>query len=180
MANSSGVFLEDALFDLVRPGYAMYGGNPTPDTDNPMRSVVTFEAKVIQVHEVAAGQSVGYDGHWVAPSARRLATISAGYADGIPCGAMGTNAEPRGYAFVDGALCPFVGRISMDLIVVDVTDAPIVERGDSVELLGAEIGLDDFAARAGMIGYEVLTRLGPRSHRRLVGGTAKIPRARLL
>ena len=81
---------------------------------------------------------------------------------------------------VDGALCPFVGRISMDLIVVDVTDAPIVERGDSVELLGAEIGLDDFAARAGMIGYEVLTRLGPRSHRRLVGGTAKIPRARLL
>lgn len=180
MANSSGVFLEDALFDLVRPGYAVYGGNPTPDTNNPMRPVVTFEAKVIQVHEVAAGQSVGYDGHWVAPSARRLATISAGYADGIPCGAMGTNAEPRGYAFVDGALCPFVGRISMDLIVVDVTDAPIVERGDSVELLGAEIGLDDFAARAGMIGYEVLTRLGPRSHRRLVGGTAKIPRARSL
>ena len=70
---------------------------------------------------------------------------------------------------MDGALCPFVGRISMDLIVIDVTDAPAVERGDSVELLGADITLDDLASRAGTIGYEVMTRLGIRSHRRVVG-----------
>lgn len=170
LANSSGVFYgPDAHYDLVRPGYAIYGGNPTPDAANPMRPVVTFEAKVIQVHEVAAGESVGYDAHWLAPSPRRLATISTGYADGIPCGATGTNAEPRGFASVDGALCPFVGRISMDLVVVDVTDAPTVERGDSVELLGRDISIDDLAKRAGTIGYEVLTRLGPRSHRRVIG-----------
>ena len=155
LANSSGIFYgADAHYDVVRPGFAIYGGNPTPDDKNPMRPVVTFEAKVIQVHEVAAGAGVGYDGRWTAPSPRRLATISAGYADGIPTGAMGVEGEPRGYASVDGALCPIVGRISMDLTVVDVTDAPMVERGDSVELIGAEISIDDVATRAGTIGYE--------------------------
>ena len=170
LANSSGIFYgAQAHFDVVRPGYAIFGGNPTPDLANPMRSVVTFEAKVIQVHDVAAGERVGYNGHWTAPSRRRLATISAGYADGIPCGAVGTNAATRGEASVDGALCPMVGRISMDLIVVDVTDAPTIERGDSVELLGSEISVDDLARRAGTIGYEILTHLGPRSHRRTIG-----------
>jgi alanine racemase len=170
MANSSGIFYgPEARYDVVRPGYAIYGGNPTPDRPNPMRPVASFEAKVIQVHEVAAGESVGYDGRWVAPSPRRLATISGGYADGVPCAALGTNDKVRGVAFVDGALCPMVGRISMDLIVLDVTDAPTVERGDSVELLGSEITIDDLARRAGTIGYEVLTRLGLRSHRRSIG-----------
>ncbi len=175
LANSSGIFYgAQAHFDLVRPGYAIYGGNPTPDLANPMRSVVSFEAKVIQVHEVAAGERVGYDGHWTAPSRRRLATISAGYADGIPCGAIGTNAATRGQASVDGALCPMVGRISMDLTVVDVTDAPMIERGDSVELLGSEISVDDLARRADTIGYEILTHLGPRSHRRTIGRQATV------
>lgn len=175
LANSSGIFYgAEAHFDVVRPGYAIYGGNPTPDDTNPMRPVVTFEAKVIQVHEVAAGAGVGYDGRWTAPSPRRLATISAGYADGIPVGAMGAEGEPNGYASVDGALCPIVGRISMDLTVVDVTDAPMVERGDSVELIGAEISIDDIAERAGTIGYEVLTHLGPRSHRRTIGRQATV------
>lgn len=175
LANSSGIFYgPDAHYDVVRPGYAIYGGNPTPDDANPMRPVVTFEAKVIQVHDVAAGESVGYDGRWTAPSPRRLATISAGYADGIPCGALGTDAGFGGYASVDGALCPIVGRISMDLAVVDVTDAPMVERGDSVELIGAEISIDDLAERAGTIGYEVLTHLGARSHRRTIGRQATV------
>ena len=175
LANSSGIFYgPDAHYDVVRPGYAIYGGNPTPDDANPMRPVVTFEAKVIQVHDVAAGESVGYDGRWTAPSPRRLATISAGYADGIPCGALGTDAGFGGYASVDGALCPIVGRISMDLAVVDVTDAPMVERGDSVELIGAEISIDDLAKRAGTIGYEVLTHLGARSHRRTIGRQATV------
>ena len=98
LANSSGIFsLHGPFYDLVRPGYALYGGNPTPDRPNPMRPVVGMEAKVLQVHDVAAGASVGYDGRWTAPSPRRLATISAGYADGIPCSAVGTTDEaPRG------------------------------------------------------------------------------------
>ncbi len=175
LANSSGIFYgPEAHYDIVRPGYAIFGGNPVPDDPNPMRPVVTFEAKVIQVHEVAAGESVGYDGRWTAPSPRRLATISAGYADGIPWGALGTDTAIGGYASVDGALCPIVGRISMDLTVVDVTDAPMVERGDSVELLGSEISIDDLAARAGTIGYQVLTHLGPRSHRRTIGRQATV------
>ena len=175
LANSSGIFYgPQAHYDIVRPGYAIFGGNPTPDDKNPMRPVVTFEAKVIQVHEVAAGESVGYDGRWTAPSARRLATISAGYADGIPTGALGTDAATGGHASVDGALCPIVGRISMDLAVVDVTDAPMVERGDSVELLGEGISIDDLAEWAGTIGYEVLTHLGPRSHRRTIGRQATV------
>jgi alanine racemase len=170
LANSSGIFSEHhPHYDLVRPGYALYGGNPTPDRPNPMRPVVGMEAKVLQVRDIASGESVGYDGRWTAPAPRRLATISAGYADGIPCGAMGlSNDDPHGQALVDGALCPFVGRISMDTIVVDVTDAPTIERGDSVELLGSDITIDDLAGRAGTIGYEVLTRLGARSHRRWV------------
>ena len=170
LANSSGIFSEHhPHYDLVRPGYALYGGNPTPDRPNPMRPVVGMEAKVLQVRDIAAGESVGYDGRWTAPAPRRLATISAGYADGIPCGAMGVSDDvPHGQAVVDGALCPFVGRISMDTIVVDVTDAPAIERGDSVELLGSEITVDDLACAAGTIGYEVLTRLGVRSHRRWI------------
>jgi alanine racemase len=173
MANSSGTFFgPDAHFDMVRPGYAIYGGNPTPDQPNPMRPVVGFEAKVIQVHEVRAGETVGYDARWVAPGPRRLATISAGYADGIPCGAIGTNEQTRGQAVVEGALCPMVGRISMDLIVLDVTEAPTVERGDTVELLGQDITIDDLARQAGTIGYEVLVRLGPRSHRRAIARAA--------
>ena len=169
LANSSGIFYgPEAHFDLVRPGYAMFGGNPTPDADNPMKPVATFEAKVIQVHDVAAGDSVGYDARWIAPSPRRLATISAGYADGIPRGKLGTDGGPPGLAYVDGALCPFVGRVSMDLIVLDVTNAPTVERGDTVELLGNEVSVDDLARRAGTIGYEILARLGPRSHRRTI------------
>jgi alanine racemase len=171
LANSSGIFSEHKPhYDLARPGFALYGGNPTPDRPNPMRAVVGMEAKVLQVRDIAAGEGVGYDGRWTAPGPRRLATISAGYADGIPSGAIGaTGAAPGGVAMVDGALCPMVGRVSMDLIVLDVTDAPPVERGDSVELLGTEISIDDLAARAGTIGYEVLTHLGPRSHRRYIG-----------
>ena len=171
IANSSGIFsAHEPFFDLVRPGYAMFGGNPTPGAPNPMKPVVFMEAKVLQVRDIAAGESVGYDGRWTAPGPCRLATISAGYADGIPCGAMGTNdAPPRGLVSVDGALCPIVGRISMDLIVLDVTEAPAVERGDSVELLGSEISIDALADRTGTIGYEVLSHLGVRSHRRYLG-----------
>ncbi len=170
LANSSGIFAEQRPhYDLVRPGYALLGGNPTPDRANPMRAVIGMTAKVLQVRDIAAGDSVGYDGRWTAIAPRRLATISAGYADGIPCGAGGlAGGATGGVALVEGATCPFIGRISMDLIVLDVTDAPSVARGDDVVLLGGRITIDDLAQRAGTIGYEVLTKLGRRSHRAVV------------
>ena len=164
MANSAGLFLPQRPFcDLARPGYALYGGNPTPDAPNPMRAVVTLRAPVIQIREIGVGESVGYNAQWSARRVSRLATIGVGYADGLPRALMGTDARIGGEAMVAGVRCPFAGRVSMDLTVIDVTDVPGgVRPGDMVELLGAAITVDDMAARAGTIGYEILTNLGRR------------------
>ncbi|WP_298425433.1 alanine racemase [Rhodoblastus sp.] len=164
LCNSSGMFLEDApFFDLCRPGYALYGGNPTPGSDNPMRRVVDLSAVVLQVRDIAAGETAGYNARWTAPSRRRLATINLGYADGfLRSGSEGPIAVD---VFVGGHYCPIVGRISMDLSIVDISETGPVKRGDRVEILGPNIEIDDLAAQAGTIGYEILTRLGPRFHR---------------
>ena len=164
MANSAGLFLPQRPFcDLARPGYALYGGNPTPDSPNPMRAVVTLRAPIIQTREIGVGESVGYNAQWTAKRVSRLATIGVGYADGLLRALMGTNARPGGEAMVAGVRCPFAGRVSMDLTVIDVTDVPGgVRPGDMVELLGPAITVDDMAARAGTIGYEILTNLGRR------------------
>jgi alanine racemase len=164
MANSSGLFLPQKPFhDLARPGYALYGGNPTPGAPNPMRPVVTLRAPIIQTREIGVGETVGYNATWRAKRPSRLAAIGIGYADGLPRALMGTDAHSGGEALVRGVRCPFVGRVSMDITVIDVTDAPApVRPGDLVELLGAAITVDDVAARAGTIGYEILTSLGRR------------------
>lgn len=172
MANSSGVFLPDKPhFDLVRPGYALYGGNPTPGVANPMRAVARLSARIVCVRELTPGDTVGYDGIWTASRPSRVATIGAGYADGLPVSATAAPGKPAGDAIVGGVRCPFVGRVSMDYIVLDVTDAPkgAAERGQWVELLGETIDLEELALRARTIGYEVLTRLGRRYARRYVG-----------
>lgn len=167
MANSAGIFLErGSLYNLVRPGYALYGGNPTPGRANPMRCVLRLEAAILQIRQVSAGESVGSDGAWRAKGPRRLATVSAGFADGVPYAAMGTVSRPGGEALVRGRRCPFVGHASMDLLVIDVTEVADVQRGDMVELIGRTITIDELAARAGAIGYEILTNLGRRSYRR--------------
>ena len=164
MANSAGLFLpQRPFYDLARPGYALYGGNPTPDAPNPMRAVVTLRAPIIQTREIGVGESVGYNAQWSARRVSRLATIGVGYADGLLRALMGTDARMGGEAMVGGVRCPFAGRVSMDLTVIDVTDVPGgVRPGDMVELLGAAITVDDMAARAGTIGYEILTNLGRR------------------
>ena len=163
IANSAGLFLPQKPFhDLVRPGYALYGGNPTPGASNPMRPVATLRAPIIQMREIGVGETVGYNAQWRAKRVTRLATIGVGYADGLPRALMGTQTHVGGEALVEGRRCPFVGRVSMDLTVIDVTDAPSVRPGAMVELLGAEITVDDVAARAGTIGYEILTNLGRR------------------
>lgn len=169
LANSSGIFLPDVRYDLVRPGYALYGGNPTPSRPNPMRPVVRLEARIIQLRTVRRGETAGYNGTWTAEGPRRLATLSVGYADGYSRAASATDAKaregvPPGEAIVAGLRCPFAGRVSMDLIIVDVTAVPeaAVKRGDPAVLIGDDLTVDEVGRRAGTIGYEVLTSLGRR------------------
>ena len=180
LANSSGVFLADSFppmrgLALARPGYALYGGNPTPDRPNPMQPVVRLDARIIQVREIEAGAKAGYNETWTAARPSRLATLSIGYADGYPRSASGTDAAiradlPVGAALVAGRLCPFVGRVSMDLIILDVTDLPEreVSRGDPAVLIGGPLDINEVGRRAGTIGYEILTNLGRRYTRHYV------------
>lgn len=170
LGNSSGIFLpQRPHLELVRPGYALYGGNPTPSAANPMRPVVRLEASILETRRIEAGESVGYDAIWTAKRTSLLATIGVGYGDGLPVAASWTEKRSGAEAVVGGKRCPFVGRISMDLAVLDATDAPeTARRGALVEILGETIGVDELAARAGTIGYEILTRLGRRYARRYV------------
>ncbi len=168
LANSSGIFLgSGAHCDVVRPGAALFGVNPTPGHDNPMRPAVELHAHVVQVRTVPKGETIGYNATWTARHATRVAIVTAGYADGYPRAASATDAAPGAEAIVAGTRCPLAGRISMDLLAIDITALPdhTVRRGDLVTLIGGGIGVDDLAAAAGTIGYEVLTSLGNRYHR---------------
>jgi alanine racemase len=168
LANSSGIFLPSRpIYDLVRPGYALYGGNPTPGALNPMRPVVTLTVAIQQIRSIEPGMSCGYNAQWTARRPTRLATLLIGYADGLPRGAGATDAEPGADVAIAGRKAPLVGRVSMDLAMVDVTDLPedAARPGDQVEFFGRAIDLDDFATRSGTIGYHLLTSLGPRYRR---------------
>ncbi len=174
LANSSGIFLpQQPFFDLVRPGYALYGGNPCPGLPNPMQPVIRLESAILQTREIAAGETVGYNGRWMASRPTRLATMGVGYADGVPRGARSVGTGDGPVALVGGVPCPWVGRVSMDLSVVDVTDAPadVTGPGAVVELIGPTNTIDDFGAQCGTIGYEILTSLGGRYSRVYVENT---------
>jgi alanine racemase len=167
LANSSGIFLGDpAYFDLVRPGAALYGVNPTPGQPNPMQPVVELIGRILQIRAVAREQTIGYGATWTARRNSRIAVVAAGYADGLLRAASASDEHPGGSAIVAGKRCPVVGRISMDLMTVDISDLAdgAVRRGDYATLIGGELSIDDVAAAAGTIGYEVLTRLGARCH----------------
>lgn len=175
LANSFGHFLDPVpAYDLTRPGYALYGGNTVPGRPNPMQPVIRLEARIVQTRIAETGARVGYGGAWTASGQRRLATLSVGYADGYLRAGGATDDDPRdtGAAIVAGRLCPLAGRVSMDLIVVDVTHVPENEarRGTTVTLIGDELDIDEVGRRAGTIGYEILTDLGSRYARRYVGG----------
>lgn len=177
LANSAGIFLRDApRYDLARPGYALYGGNPTPGRANPMQAVIRLEGRVVQLRSVRDGDTVGYNAQWTAEGPRRIATLSVGYADGYVRAASRTDAKaeaalPAGEAIVAGRRCPFAGRVSMDLITLDVTDVPAdrIKRGDLVTLIGDDLTIDEVGRRAGTIGYEILTGLGRRYARNYIG-----------
>jgi alanine racemase len=173
LANSSAHFLPEPLrYDLTRPGYALFGGNPTPGRENPMQPVVKLEATVIQIRSIEPGETVGYNAQWMAQRQSRIATVSLGYADGWLRSLSTTTSKPGGAAMVHGKRCPFAGRVSMDLVTIDVTDVPDGQPrvGQTVTLLGDGIGVDDVAEMAGTNGYEILTSLGSRYTRRYING----------
>ena len=160
LANSSAVFLGRAYhYDLLRPGVALYGVNPHPGTPNRLTQAVSLAARVVQLRTIAAGDIVGYGARHVAAGPRRIATLGIGYADGWLRTLSG-----RSYGYVDGVALPFVGTVSMDSVGLDVSALPEgrLAPGSTVDLLCAQQTVDDVAAQAGTIGYEVLTRLGSR------------------
>lgn len=166
LAASSGIFLgPDFHFDMVRPGAALYGIAPQPGRDNPMRPVVSLCARVMQLRDAPAGTPVGYGHAAVTRRDSRLATVAIGYADGFPRNTEGAA------GFVGGIRLPLIGRVSMDSLVLDATDLPpgAIGPGALVDLIGPAQGVDALAAASGTIGYEVLTRLGHRFHRRYTG-----------
>lgn len=168
LANSAGIFLGDEYhYDVTRPGICLYGGSPFVDAPAPFRPVVSVQVQVIQTRNVAAGETIGYGATFTAPSDMRTATLAAGYADGI-FRAAGNHAE----AAINGVRVPYVGRVSMDLLALDISalGQHSVQPGDMVELVGSTISVDDLAHASGTIGYEVLTSLGARYERRYIEG----------
>jgi alanine racemase len=168
IANSSGIFLGGTVHcDVVRPGGALYGANPTPGKKNPMRPVVELRGRIIQVREAKKGESIGYGATFTTTRPTKLAIIAVGYGDGYARAASANKSKPAADVIIARRRCPLLGRVSMDLIAADVSDIPegIVKRGDYATLLGMDIGVDELAAAMGTIGYEVLTSLGRRYRR---------------
>jgi len=175
LANSSGIFLGGAFqFDVVRPGAALYGVNPTPEADNPMQPVVELKARIVQIRSIERGDTVGYGGTWTARRPTRLAIVAVGYADGYFRAASANDGTRGAEVMVAGKRCPVAGRISMDLMTIDVTDLPpsAARRGHLVTLIGEGITVDELGHHFGTIGYEVLTSLGSRYARIYKGGNA--------
>lgn len=168
LANSAGVLLGPSYhYDLSRVGIGLYGGNPFSDRGNPFSPVVKLETEILKITRLEAGETVSYGSTWQAERPSVIATIGVGYADGfIRAGGL------NGVVVVGGKKAPIVGRVTMDLMMVDVTDLVPdgVSEGDMVELLGDKVTVEHLADRAGTIGYEILTALGSRYQRRYIGG----------
>ncbi len=172
LANTAAALSQpDTLFDLVRPGIGLYGANPFSKRPNPLMPVVELHARILQTRRIDKGQTVGYGATYEATGPGRLATLSVGYADGFLRAGGG-----RGMAYVPTSkgpvAAPVVGRISMDLVSVDVTAAPeeATRVGDTVMLIGGPADVDTVGRAAGTLGYEILTSLGQRYARTYLGG----------
>lgn len=165
LANSSGLFRSNIYHHhLVRPGMALYGLNPTPEGQNPMRPVVTYDTPVLQVRHVMAGETIGY-GATPLDRAGITATVALGYADGF----LRQGGHKKACLFWRGCPCPVLGRVSMDLVSIDLSHlpAPIPPPAlhDPIEVLGPHQDADALAASIGTIGYEILTQLSTRATR---------------
>ena len=163
LANSSGIFLgAEYHLDLVRPGVALYGANPVPGNPNPMAEVVQLKAKISQIRRVDTPQTVGYGATHRMTGPARIATLPLGYADGYIRSLSG-----KGYCYIGGIRVPVVGRVSMDLITIDVTAVPeeLLLPGSDVTVIGGPVSIDELAEAGGTIAYEILTSLGSRYQR---------------
>lgn len=179
LCNSAGIFLDpDYHFDVTRPGISLYGGAPVIGHENPMRPVVTAEARIVQIREAKASETVSYGATVTLERDSRLAVVSVGYADGFHRSGSGNGVAMReakpagGSGWIAGHHVPIIGRITMDLTIFDVTDIPAdsINTGDWIELFGPNIDIDTAAGAAGTISYELLTSLGRRYFRRYLGG----------
>ena len=159
LSNSSGLFRSRAWhYDVVRPGYALYGGNPLPEQQNPMRPVASLHARVLQVRDVKKGESAGYNATYIFRQDSRTATVALGYADGLPRGASN-----KAKFFWQGQSCPVRGRVSMDLTIIETAQIEYPPApGDWVEIFGGHQSVDALAKDCGTIGYDIMTALGPR------------------
>ena len=167
IANSAGIWLgPEFRGDVVRAGIALFGGRPQSLGPNPVRPVVRLTARVLQIRRLRQVATVGYGGSRTLPTGALVATLGAGYADGVP-----RSLSDRGHVYLNGLRVPIVGRVSMDLITLDVTELGEsgCRVGDEAELLGPRMTLEAVAAAAGTIGYEILTRLSTRLARRYTG-----------
>jgi alanine racemase len=167
LAASGGCFLgAEYAFDLVRPGIALYGGNPRKSGQNPMKAIVTLTAPLLQVRSIDRGDTVGYGPTYSASGPRRLGIAAIGYADGLL-----RTLSNRGFGVIAGVKCPIVGRVSMDLVTLDVTAVPddSAHAGATVEFIGPHQTVDELAASAGTLPYEIYTRLGDRIARHYTG-----------
>ncbi len=161
LAASDGLFLGPSFaFDMARTGICLYGGGPEARPDPRIRPVVTFDAPIMQVRTLKAGDTAGYGAAFTADRSMQLAVVAAGYADGVL-----RAASPRAYGSVAGRRARVVGRISMDLTLYDVTDLLDARPGAMMQIIGPDIPVDEAAHAAGTIAYELLTRLSGRAER---------------
>lgn len=175
LANSGGIMLgPDFHFDMVRAGVALYGAEAVTGKP-PLAPVVQLHARISQLHEAEAGETVGYGASQPLERKTRIATVCAGYADGIFRRLGSGKPESSLVAHIGNHPAPVLGRVSMDLVTLDVTDVPedMVHRGGWAEIIGPNTSLDDLARRAGTIGYEVLTNLSRRAQRIYLGNTGE-------
>jgi len=178
LANSAAILSrDDCQFDLVRPGIALYGGAAVNGQKNPMQPVVRLEGRIVQIRQINSGTPIGYGATHIFNRDSKVAIVAVGYADGYHRAASGSGlplceSKDIGYGFINGCKVPVAGRISMDLTAFDITDVPddSVNQGDWIELIGENIPVEDAAACAGTIDYEILTSLGRRFARSYING----------
>lgn len=183
LANSAGVFYgPECHFDLTRPGIALYGSEAVVGAPNPMRPVVTCESRILRIRHVAAGETISYGATHTLERDTLVATCSSGYSDGYHRALSGSGVDLRklgalgAFGFAAGNRVPVLGRVTMDLVMFDVTDLAdgALRPGDHIQLFGPDIALDDVARAAGTVGYELLTSLGQRYHRRYLQPVGKV------
>lgn len=176
LANSAGLMGNKANhFQLVRPGVALYGGRAISGRKNPLTQVVNLQVPILQIRDGKTGETVGYGANYTLERDSRIAIISLGYADGFLRSMSSSDSHKGAKLAINGHLVPVIGRVSMDVVALDVTafglNGPVA--GDMVEVLGPNVTIDDLADAGGTIGYEILTNLKGRYHRQYIGGAAE-------